>query len=290
MSQAIHQLRRQLETLAPSQTYGLKHGQVGFGVSEIDAHLGGGLGLAMLHETYAAETADMASSSGFAASFMQRIAGRDRRKKRPVVWIRQTMSESETGRLYPHGLAGLGFDPANLIFVRVRQPIHFLSAGLEAVRCTSLAGVIIEAWGAPKELDLTATRRLALAAEKSGVTPFLLRAATDEQPSAAFTRWQVASAPSRALEANAPGHPTFDITLLRNKAGTHGQSWRVEWHHDLGQFQLSKPEWNRVQSVRPRLGKPAPGKPLSGRVVSVPARQPVAASGSPTASPFKRTG
>ena len=290
MSKAIHHLRRQLEALAPSQNHDLRHGQVGFGVSEIDAHLGGGLGLAMLHETYAAETADMASSTGFAAALMQRIADQNPRKKQPVVWIRQIMSESEMGRLYPHGLAGLGLDPTDLITVRVRQPIHFLSAGLEAVRCTSLAGVVIEAWGAPRELDLTATRRLALAAEKSGVTPFLLRAATDEQPSAAFTRWQIASAPSRALAANAPGHPTYDITLLRNKAGTHGQSWRVEWHHELGQFQFSKPLWDKTQSIKPRLGTPSPDKPLSGRVVSVSARQPIAASDSPTVRPFKRTG
>src|SRR3546814_11674827 len=80
------------------------------------------------------------------------------------------------------------------------------------------------------ELDLTASRRLALAAEKSGTTLLLLRTGADPVPSAAQTRWSVASAPSRAFAANAPGTPTFDITLLRQRSGPSGTSWRLEWN------------------------------------------------------------
>lgn len=284
MNPSVTQLRRQLEALTPRDHTWRARGQLALGVSAIDEHLKGGLPLGLLHEAYAGETADMASTSGFAAALAQRAALSNRPEDaRSIVWIRQTMSESETGRLYPHGLSGIGLDPANLISVRVGKPIHLLSAGLEAVRCASLSAVVIEAWGAPKELDLTATRRLALAAEQSGITPLLLRVATKEQPSTAFTRWQVRSAPSRALAANAPGYPTFDLTLLRNKAGTHGRSWRVEWHHDLGQFRSIEKQFDITRQGKQASYKPHPGKPvrdesLSGAVVSLSARQPAAAA------------
>ncbi len=298
MGQAINasviNLRRQLQALTPRDHAYRERGQLALGVHGIDEQLKGGLPLGHLHEAYAAEVSDMAASSGFAAALAQRLTAQKHPKEnRPVVWIRQTMSESEMGRLYPHGLSAIGLDPARLITVHVRKPIHLLSAGLEAVRCASLGAVLIEVWGDPKELDLTATRRLALAAEQSGITPLLLRAATPEQPSTAFTRWQVRSAPSRALAANAPGYPTFDITLLRNKAGTHGQSWRVEWHHDLGQFrpieqQFANPAQDKQQPQEPRSGEQfpgeqPPGESVSGGVVSVSARRSLKAAGKPLA-------
>jgi protein ImuA len=281
MNSSVIQLRRQLEALAPNHHH-RAHGHVALGVPAIDTHLKGGLGLGLLHEVYAAKVADMAATSGFTAGLVQRMAPNTQAQRaRPVVWIRQTMSESEMGRLYPHGLANIGFDPARLISVRVNKAAHLLSAALEATRCASLAAVLIEAWGEPKDLDLTATRRLALAAEHSGTTPLLLRAAAKEQSSAAFTRWQVQAAPSQALAANAPGHPAFNLTLLRNKAGTHGQSWRVEWHHDLSQFRpidqtnsLSQTAKRQLETRHP--DKPTRGKPVLGTMVPLSARQSAA--------------
>lgn len=279
MNPPLTQLKRQLETLMPRHDRDPAHGRIALGVEDMDAQLKGGLPLGLLHEVYAGKVADMAATHGFAAALTHKIAAcKHPEDNRPVVWIRQTMSEHEMGRLYPHGLASLGFDPAQLITVRVNKARDLLSAGLEATRCNALAGVLIEAWANPKELDLTATRRLALAAEQSGATPLLLRVATQEQPSAAFTRWQVHAAPSRALAANAPGHPTFDVTLLRNKAGTYGQSWRLEWHHDLGQFRSLADRFTTQNIAEHWRGAPAPYEPLSGRVVPLPARRPVAAS------------
>lgn len=255
---------------------------VAFGISDIDTALGGGLTPGALHDFYTHQTADSGSLSGFLACMAQSL----NRSSKPVVWVRQTAADFEAGQLYPHGLKGLGLEPNCLILVRARKAIHMLSAALEAVRCASLGCVIVEAWGAPRELDLTATRRLALAAEQSGVTPLFLRAASDVQPSAAVTRWQVRSAPSRIplhrtpsqkpskttskTPSNALGHPTFDLTLTRNKAGTYGQSWRVEWHHDLGQFQ---PITKHTEHQHSQHRKSASDQPLSGGVVSLPTRR-----------------
>src|SRR3546814_20413203 len=55
-------------------------------------------------------------------------------------------------------------------------------------------------------------------------------------PSAAHTRWQVAAAPSQPLEANAPGIPALDLTLLRQRGGAGGPHWCVEWERDARGF------------------------------------------------------
>ena len=70
-----------------------------------------------------------------------------------------------------------------------------------------------------KELNLTASRRLMLSAETSGVTAFVLHSGTAAHPSAAHTRWRVKAAPSMALPGYAPGKPVFNVELLRQRAG-----------------------------------------------------------------------
>src|SRR6478735_6532451 len=58
--------------------------------------------------------------------------------------------------------------------------------------------------------DRTATRRLTLAAREGGALGLLLRHKLSDAPSAAFTRWQVAAAPSVPDEfrsdGDAPAH------------------------------------------------------------------------------------
>jgi protein ImuA len=133
-----------------------------------------------------------------------------------------------------------------------------LRAAEEAARCAPLGAVLIEPWGEPRALDLTATRRLALAAETSGVPLIMLRLAAAPAPSAATTRWEVRAALSSPLAANAPGHPAFAVTLARRKAGAGGQSWTVEWDRDRCEFRSLA----AVVSI---------GETLSGGMVYVPA-------------------
>lgn len=104
-----------------------------------------------------------------------------------------------------------------------------LRAGEQAARCAALGAIVMATWGEAKILNFTTSRRLALAASKSNVPVFIPRAAAKPSQSAAATRWSVRSAPSRPLEATAPGCPAFDVTLLRHRGGMAGQSWRVEW-------------------------------------------------------------
>ena len=81
------------------------------------------------------------------------------------------MAILEAGRVYPPGLA----DFADIIHVEARDARAALWAMEEGLRCAALGAVIGEMWGDPRALDFTATRRLAVAAEKSGVAAWLVR-------------------------------------------------------------------------------------------------------------------
>ena len=257
-------------------------GQVSFGAPALDEALNGGIARAALHEVYAPATADLAAATGFAVGLAIRAA-----QERPILWVRQDVVDAETGRLHPPGLTELGLDPARILLVRARDAEGVLRAGAEAARCPALGAVLIEPWGAPRRLDLTASRRLALAAEGSGATTLVLRAAVVPQPSAASTRWQVAALPSRALEANAPGAPAFSLRLLRHRGGLVECEWRVEWSRDRQSFQES-PVQSDARNRQAAAGRDEPlrspraspdATPLSRFVVPFPADRPAAAGG-----------
>jgi len=219
------------------------------GVRSVDRVLDGGLARGRVHEIYATERGDMGSAAGFAVAVAARLTYPDQ----PMLWLR---AERGGGVIQANGWAELGGIPAGAIVGLLPDAIALLRAAVDALRCPTLGAVIVESWGAMRELDLTASRRLALAAERSGVPLLLLRIDATPVPSAAQTRWAVASAPSQALPGHAPGGPVFDITLLRQKSGPCGMSWRLEWDRDRSIFREA---------------------PLPGLVVPVLADRPAAA-------------
>jgi len=227
------------------------------GACAVDEVLGGGLSRAALHEIHASWS-DWSASAGFALALARRAA-----PERPLLWARPDFLDDEAGRLSGIGLAEFGVDPRLLSLVRGRDAQAVLRAGVEAARCKSLGAALVEIFGAPSALDLTATLRLARAAEKSGVTLFLLRigleeAQTGPPPSAAVSRWRARACLSRALAANAPGYPGFDITLLRHRGGAAQRSWRLEWLRDQGLFHhIPEPDDAAVPRALPAL--PADG-------------------------------
>ena len=207
--------------------------RVPLGIDAVDAALGGGIARARLHELFAAEPGDAGAASGFAAMLAARLAGDG-----PIVWLREEGAERKA-RLHAPGLAELGLDPGRVLLGIAADPLMLLRAAAEIVRCNEVAVAVVELWKQPRPLDLTATRRLAVAAEGSGVTALMLRIDAAPAPSAAHTRWRVAAAPSRPLEANAPGAPAFDLELMRQRGGAEGQSWRMEWDRDARRFRDS---------------------------------------------------
>ena len=215
-----------------------------------DASFDGGLARGRVHELFALEADDAASAAGFAAM----LALRARRGAEPLLWLRTDQAERSGGGLYAPGLAELGGDPAALVIGQAPDPVALLRGAADSARCAGLSALIVECWGKCPALDLTASRRLALAAERSGTTVIMFRADAEPVPSSAETRWAIRAARSDG-EADAPGPPAFEIELLRRRAGPAGTRWRMEWDRDRCTFR-----------------EPA----LPGDLVSLPSRGPAA--------------
>jgi len=162
----------------------------------------GGLARGALHEIVG-EGADRAAASSFVIRLLLGLAARG-----PVLWC---LADPQ---LYGPGLARLGLAPDRLILARTRKDTDLLWAMEEGLKTPGLAAVL----GEPYKLDLTASRRLQLAAESVGGLGFVLRQPDGAKASAAVTRWRVASAPSAVP---VPGHETpRDFGLMRGR-------WRV---------------------------------------------------------------
>lgn len=204
------------------------------GHSAADIALGGGLVRGGVHEIRPAEPGDAVAATGFALACAIRLGSR-----RPWLWVRQDLAGRETGEPYGPGLAAFGLDPARLTLVAAADAKDALRAAEEGLRCEALGAVLLEPWGDPKALDLTATRRLVLAAEASGVPALLLRSGAHGGPGGSATRWTIAAAPSLALPSRGAfpgiGRPAFAATLERSRqpGGTgEGGRWIMEWNPD----------------------------------------------------------
>lgn len=192
----------------------------------------GGLASGRLHEIYSAEPEDAAAAAGLTACMAIAASG----NARPVVWLRSGRNGAACETIQGTGWAELGGAPEMCLFVQADDSIALLRASVDAVRGCGAGVVVIESRGRMPELDLTASRRLSLAAEKSGALLLLLRSHADPVPSSAETRWSAAAAPSQALPGKAPGMPTFDIELLRHRSAPAGGRWRLEWNRDRRLF------------------------------------------------------
>lgn len=135
-------------------------------------------------------------------------------------------TSAEIGAAYPPGLAQFGLDTARVIHVRARKLKDALWASEQALGLARSHALCL----VPQDgrLTLTATRRLHLAAEKSGARCLLLRF-DPPSPSAAWTRWSVAGAPSDGA-ATELGRPRFTASLTRRRSGQSGRRWLLEWN------------------------------------------------------------
>ena len=166
---------------------------------------------------------------------------------KPALWVQERMAILESGRIHPPGLPA-----SNLIHVEARDARDALWAMEEGVRCSALSSVIGEIWGDPRALDFTATRRLAVASERSGVPCWLVRLGGTANLSGARMRWRIASAPSllNPFDARAPGAPAWDAELFRARGFPPGR-WSIS--HDSDSFHLVAASGDRALGEVERL-------------------------------------
>jgi protein ImuA len=230
MPEASHTVARlRSALLAIEETAG--HGRVALGHPGVDERLRGGLLKGALHEVFAEDGHGMAAI-GFALGLAARTSG-----KKPLLWIRQDYAALEYGELAGSGCLELGRDAKDVLLLRVGDAKDGLRATGDALTCASLGAVVFEIAGTPKLLDLTASRRLTLAAAAKGVSVFLARLDAKPDTSAAETRWRVRAAPSSPSSDTGAdwGRPRFEASLARNRHGALG-TWIMEWDCNNGHF------------------------------------------------------
>lgn len=228
-SPTLHHLRQTLAAMDPSLAagFGSEERSIGLGAS-IDAVLGGGLACGALHELAPVAPIHLAAASGFGLATAARAGGRGGQ----TLWVTTDFAAGEGGAPYGPGLDLFGLSVERLLMLRVPRPVDVLWAMEEALRCRALTSVIAELTGDGAEADLTATRRLALAAREACGLGLLIRHRSTAMPSATATRWQIAAAASEPDTYGGLGRTRFDLTLCKNRRGPSGR-WIVTWdHHD----------------------------------------------------------
>ena len=211
-----------------------------------------GLPLGCLHE--AGSDGSLAGTAALSA-FTGALAGRIARAQGSfVLWCARGRDGDGSG-FYAPGLAQVGLAPERLLAVRASSDAALLAVMEEALAHPLLAAVV----GEIERLSLTASRRLSLAAEKSGVTAFVLRTSravnardsndcglpprarkrfTTIEPIAAAGRWRVSAVPSAPHVIPEAGAARLKLELLSSRAGAAGE-WIVEAPHAQGDFRLS---------------------------------------------------
>jgi protein ImuA len=176
------------------------------------------------------------AATGFALALAARLMATD---PGLLLWVQQEISLREAGAPYGPGLHMFGIDPERLLIVRSGNARDTLWAAEEGLSCRALALVLAESWDG-RALSLTASRRLRLAAQASGVPALLLSGRNADTPSAASTRWRVAARPGAGLSVSVHdlGRPRWKIALEKNRSGRLG-AWTVEWKSDAYRFLLS---------------------------------------------------
>jgi protein ImuA len=207
---ALDALRRQVHALEVEGR--ATRAVLPFGVAQIDERLpGGGLLLGGLHEVAGGADGALhgAAAARFAAGILARADG-------DVLWCLRQRD------LFAPSLAQVGLPPERVIFAEAGDEAGVLASMEEGLRHPGLAGVV----GEVAKLSMTASRRLQLAAEKSGAMCIAIRrwrrvadAADLGQPTAALTRWRVSALPSSPLPVPGVGRPRWFLELLRCRAG-----------------------------------------------------------------------
>jgi len=183
-----------------------------FGVREIDERLpGGGLAYGALHEVAGggAGTVDGAAAALFTAGIAARSKGK-------VLWC---LTRPD---LFFPAVSQAGLHPDRVIFCEADKEEDVLASMEEGLSFGGLGAVV----GELVRLPMTASRRLQLAAEKTGTLGLVVRrwrrqteASDYGNPTASTTRWRVTVLPSEPLPVAGVGRARWLAELMRVKAG-----------------------------------------------------------------------
>ena len=203
------------------------------GIPDIDTRLPTrGLAPGILHEFAGVSHGDRPAAFGFVAAL---ISLAQQRRKGPAVLVATRAALTHFGKPYGHGLRALGLDPGRLLLIEARRDQDAFWALEETLRSEARPSAVAGAVeGAP---DLTASRRLNLAAVRYATPLFLLGPPKRHGESAAATRWRISAASGARDQVGALAHLRWDVALTRARNGRPGK-WLLEWDHVTHRFRM----------------------------------------------------
>lgn len=226
------------------------------GVERLDTALGGGLPQAALTEIHGAETRDAGAVAGFMLALVSLML-KASEAAAPILWIATAEIFREAGFPYARGLQAMfGIEPETLLFCEAKKLVDALWVAEDAARLTEPAATVLEVHGNPRQLDLTATRRLHARAREVGRPLFLLRQAAIAEPTASPVRLVVEPASSVLREtiggplAGSIGQPAFAVTIGKGSIARPGQ-FTLEWNSDERIFKERRGQEKRAEDTLP---------------------------------------
>jgi protein ImuA len=228
------------------------------------------LGAGALGEIFPARPPDVPAAAAFALAMALRA--RAARGGGALVFIVEDLSAREFGLPYGRGLDGAGLDLSRFALVRARRPQETLWAMEEALKSPACAAVVAESFVGPRLYDLSASRRLLLAARRGGGLGLLAPQGTEAArfSSAAELRVEVAAAPPARPHAEelrrpplAPFAPfRWRLRVLKARAGLFGEidpsQWRdIVFDPEKAAFRHAFPERLPAEAAdRPAVAEP----------------------------------
>ncbi|NSZ15626.1 ImuA family protein [Agrobacterium vitis] len=211
VSPVVTQLRARIDQLEGGPAR--RRDVLPFGVAEIDAVLpGGGLAMGALHEVVGGGngTVDGAVAALFTAGLAARAKGK-------ILWC---ITQQD---LFAPSLAQAGLAPGRVIYVEAGNEADALACAEEGLRHGGLGAIVCEV----AKLSMIASRRLQLAAERTGTLALVIRrwrrqaeASNFGQPTAAVTRWRISALPSSPLPVPGVGRARWRVELIRCRTGS----------------------------------------------------------------------
>jgi protein ImuA len=195
-----------------------------------------------LHEIKPASCRDTPAALAFALGVIGARVARRGGARTLILWCLTQKAAREWGVPYGPGLLSLGLDPALFLIVEARNDLDAAWALEEGLKSRAL----IAALGQVEIKAPLIARRLGLAA-KAERTPCLLLSGYRQSGlpgtglPGTLTRWRIAASPSSAapFDAEAPGAPSWGLTLERCRGEAPERSWTVEWSDDAYRFRLA---------------------------------------------------
>ena len=191
----------------------------------------GGLVDAPLNEIIPAAPGDHAAALGFSLAWAMMAS-----QGGVIFWAAPEQDFFEDGLPNAEGLAQFGVSLDRLLMVRTNSQLDALWATEQALATPGICA-LCAITPTKKLLNLTATRRLLLTAEKYKTRCILLRLDA-AGASAAWSRWRISSSPSQGAGREL-GLPSFMAKVERNRKGPANLSFHLNWNIHDHVFQIA---------------------------------------------------